>query len=144
MVQTAPYGSWQSPITPELITKAAPGLDQPQWDNGNLYWLESRPWENGRNVVMRRDGKGAISDALPAPLGARNKVHEYGGAPYVVADDVLYFCLDADQRIYRLPLNDTNALPEPLTPKDASLRFADFCIDAANQLLICEIGRAHV
>ena len=115
MTQTSPYGSWKSPITPELITKAAPGLDQPQMDGDNLYWLESRPWESGRNVVMRRSADGIISDVLPAPLGARSKVHEYGGAPYLVADNVLYFCLDADQRIYRLALDNEGALPEPLT-----------------------------
>ncbi|MDM3870211.1 prolyl oligopeptidase family serine peptidase [Porticoccus sp. W117] len=136
-MKTASYGSWKSPITPQLITKAAPGLDQPHWDNGNLYWLESRPWESGRNVVMRRSADGTVSDVLPAPLGARSKVHEYGGAPYLVADDVLYFCLDADQRIYHLPVNNEGALPEPLTPEDDSLRYADFCIDVTNQQLIC-------
>ena len=137
MTQTSPYGSWKSPITPELITKAAPGLDQPMVDGDNLYWLESRPWESGRNVVMRCSADGTISDVLPAPLGARSKVHEYGGAPYLVADNVLYFCLDADQRIYRLALDSEGALPEPLTPENNSLRYADFCINTDHQQLIC-------
>ena len=144
-MKTAPYGSWKSPLTPELITRAAPGLDQPQYDGDTLYWLESRPWEGGRNVVMRQQASGAIDDALPAPLGAHSRVHEYGGAPYLVADNVLYFCLDADQRIYRLVLannkengkESSKALPEPLTPEDRTLRFADFCLDSRNQQLLC-------
>ncbi|TNF04993.1 MAG: S9 family peptidase [Gammaproteobacteria bacterium] len=136
MTTTAPFGCWSSPIVPELLTNGLPGYAFPQFDNGNLYWLETRPWENGRSVIVCRHADGTVEDALPAPLSCRSKVHEYGGSPYIVSEDVLYFCLYDDQRVYALPLDDPKALPQPITP-DAKFCFADFCIDSARQRLIC-------
>ncbi|WP_461483457.1 TolB-like translocation protein, partial [Porticoccus sp.] len=136
MTTTAPFGCWASPIVPELLTNGLPGYAFPQFDNGNLYWLETRPWENGRSVVVRRRADGAIEDALPAPLSCRSKVHEYGGSPYIVSGNVMYFCLYDDQRVYALTLDDPEALPQPITP-DAKYCFADFCVDQTRQRLIC-------
>lgn len=137
-VQTkvAPYGSWVSPINPEQLSASTPSYAFPCQDGDSLYWVESRPWENGRAVVVRRDGRGNISDALPAPLNARSKVHEYGGTPYIVIDDCLYFCLYDDQRIYCLDLTSDNAIPTPITPEN-DYRYADFCYDAHRERLIC-------
>jgi dipeptidyl aminopeptidase/acylaminoacyl peptidase len=142
MKQTKSFGSWKSPITAELVTKAAPSLDQPQFDSGNLYWLESRPWENGRCVIMRRQANGVIEDALPVPLGARSRVHEYGGAPYLVTDNVIYFCLDHDQRVYRFDLSLQHPQPEALTAND-NRRYTDLALDKHHQRLIatCEEHR---
>ncbi|WP_461519336.1 S9 family peptidase [Porticoccus sp.] len=136
MTTTAPYGSWASPIVPSLLTNAAPGYAFPQFDGGNLYWLESRPWENGRSVVVCKTADGMTKDALPAPLSSRSKVHEYGGSPYLVVEDILYFCLYDDQRIYAINLQDPQPLPRPLTPENDFL-YADFCFDHRHQRLIC-------
>ena len=68
MTTTAPFGCWSSPIVPELLTNGLPGYAFPQFDNGNLYWLETRPWENGRSVIVCRHADGTVEDALPAPL----------------------------------------------------------------------------
>jgi hypothetical protein len=105
-------------------------------DRGNLYWLESRPWENGRSVIVQKDPQGNVRDVLKAPLSARSKVHEYGGTPYLVADDTLYFCLQDDQRLYAQDLSVLDAIPRPLTP-ESDYRFADFCLDRKHQRLIC-------
>ena len=159
---TAPCGSWPSPITPELAANAAGTLDYPIADGDYLYWIESRPEDKGRNTIMRTrrppfsdaeplansrllaDIEGIIEDLLPSPLNVRSRVHEYGGQPYTVKNGILYFVLQDDQRIYQL---DTNApktlsqpLPQPLTPADQGLRFAELCIDTQHQRLIavCE------
>jgi dipeptidyl aminopeptidase/acylaminoacyl peptidase len=134
--KVAPYGSWQSPINPEQLSASSPAYAFPCRDGDNLYWLESRPWENGRAVVVKRNTQGAISDALPAPLNARSKVHEYGGTPYIVIDDRLYFCLYDDQRIYCLDLTSKNAIPTPITTEN-NYRYADFCYDPHRERLIC-------
>lgn len=45
---TAPYGSWKSPITAEVVTGASKRLGGTAVDgNGRLIWLESRPTESG-------------------------------------------------------------------------------------------------
>ncbi|WP_438951994.1 S9 family peptidase [Porticoccus sp.] len=136
MPLTAPYGSWSSPVVPDLLTRSVPGFAWPRVDGDNLYWLESRPWENGRSVVIQKDLQGNIRDVLNAPLSVRSRVHEYGGTPYLVADNMLYFCLQDDQRLYAQNLANSHALPVPLTP-EGDYRFADFCLDQKRQRLIC-------
>ena len=49
------YGSWPSPVSAELITRAAPGLNFVQSHEQCLYWVESRPWDAGRCVIMQRN-----------------------------------------------------------------------------------------
>jgi dipeptidyl aminopeptidase/acylaminoacyl peptidase len=126
-MQTAPYGSWLSPITSNLIVAQSVGLSEVRLDGGDIYWLESRPQEAGRSVVVsQRTGK----DVLPAPFNARTRVHEYGGGARTVADGVLYFSHFADQRLYSL--TPGAAEPQPLTPEGpekGALRYADGVID---------------
>jgi len=132
------FGSWPSPISAELITRAAPGLNCLQSYGDNLYWVESRPWEGGRNVIMCRQADGTIKDLLPKPYSHSSRVHEYGGMAYALTDDSLYFVNATDQRIYKTDLNGEG---EPLPITGLSLqRFADLIIDRKNQCLIavCE------
>src|SRR5947209_5028355 len=67
--QTAPYGSWSSPITSDLIVASTIGLSGIQLDGADVYWLESRPQENGRSVIVRRAADGASADVTP-PVAA--------------------------------------------------------------------------
>src|SRR5438874_3612567 len=84
--RVAPYGSWKSPITSDLVVAATIGLGSIILDEPDIYWTELRPLEGGRNVIVRRTPDGRISDALPAPFNARTRVHEYGGGSCVVHD----------------------------------------------------------
>ncbi len=59
MVAVAGYGSWRSPITAELVSGAQVGLAQPRLDRDTAYWLEVRPEEGGRTVLVRRPIGGA-------------------------------------------------------------------------------------
>ena len=53
--KTAPVGEWESPITSELITSQSISLGAPVIaPDGHLYWLEGRPTEGGRQVLVRR------------------------------------------------------------------------------------------
>lgn len=133
---TAPYGSWSSPVSGDLLTAAAVRLSEPRIDGDAIYWLESRPREKGRNALVRRDAGGSIRDILPAPLNCRSRVHEYGGGSYCVAADIVYFVLFDDQRIYKLDTRRQPPLPQPLTPAGPH-RYADLCLDRRRQRLIC-------
>ena len=132
------FGSWPSPISAELITRAAPGLNCLQSHDDSLFWVESRPWEGGRNVIMCRQADGSIKDLLPKPYSHSSRVHEYGGMAYALSDESLYFVNASDQRIYKTSLSGEG---EPLAITGLSLqRFADLIIDRNNQRLIavCE------
>ena len=62
------------------------GLVSPRIDGDDVYWIENRPAEAGRSVVVRRAADGTITDAIPAAFNARTRVHEYGGGAYTVRD----------------------------------------------------------
>src|SRR5438067_13051206 len=110
--RVAPYGSWRSPISSDLIASATIGLGQIALDGEDVYWAESRPAEGGRIVVVRRGPNGEVVEVTPAPFNARTRVHEYGGGAFVVADGTVYFSNFADQRIYRVPALTPRPLPE--------------------------------
>ncbi|RIK43199.1 MAG: peptidase [Chloroflexi bacterium] len=124
-MSVAPYGSWRSPITSDLIATGSIRLGEVSFQNGVVYWLESRPTEEGRYVVMRRKADGTIEDATPPGTNARTMVHEYGGGAYLVAGDTIFFTDWSDQRLYRRDRGDD---PWPITPQPEipyGLRYAD-------------------
>ena len=84
--KTAPYGSWKSPITSDLIVAQSISLSDVRLDGGNVYWLEGRPQEQGRNVVVHGGERMAPTDLTPPPFNARTRVHEYGGGSWTVTD----------------------------------------------------------
>src|SRR4030042_1658475 len=97
----APYGSWKSPITSKLIASGTIGLTQIELDGEDVYWVEMRPTEGGRYVIVRRTPDGRTADVTPAPFNARTRVHEYGGGGYLVADGTIYFSNFPTQRRFR-------------------------------------------
>ncbi|MCL6516060.1 prolyl oligopeptidase family serine peptidase [Alicyclobacillus sp.] len=130
--KTAPYGSWKSPITSDLIVQASIGLESLAWDGADLYWLESRPREGGRNVLMRRTAAGGVEEVTPAPFNVRTRVHEYGGGAWVVSNGRLVFSNFEDNRLY---IREADGRIRPLT-EDSRLRYADGVIDQRRGLWI--------
>ncbi len=139
MAVSAPYGSWDSPITPAMLTHAGVGLGEVTADGSDLYWVESRPTEAGRSVIVRRTPDGAIEDVSPPGFNSRTRVHEYGGGAYAVRAGVVISSSFQDQRVYRLDGAD----PRPITPEPglpAGDRFADF---AFHHNLIIGVRERH-
>lgn len=134
-VKTAPYGSWRSPLTARQLAGDTLSFGHVTFDGHTPYWSESRPREGGRQTLMRwLDGR--TEEILPAPWSARSRAHEYGGGAFTVADGVVYFCHNADQRIYAFR---PGKVPHPLTP-ETSTRYADLLVDARRQRLIAVAG----
>lgn len=123
--QVAPYGSWRSPITSQLIAAETIGLTEIALDGDDIYWIEMRPAEGGRYVVVRRMPDGGMADITPLPFNARTRVHEYGGGAFLAAEGTVYFSNFTDQRLYR---QDPGCEPRPITPEE-DLRHADGVID---------------
>jgi len=136
---TALFGAWESPITSKSLTEAVVGLGETRFDsNGDLYWVESRPTEGGRSVIVKRDTQsGSTMDVTPMGFNARTRVHEYGGGAFTVSQGVVYFSNFQDQRLYA-QLAFPGAEPLPLTP-EGKLRFADAAVDAPRERLICVV-----
>jgi dipeptidyl aminopeptidase/acylaminoacyl peptidase len=124
--RTLPYGSWPTPITSELVVRAAARLGEVVVDGTDVWWAESRPSEGGRTVLVRRAADGTTTDLLPPPWNARTRVHEYGGGAWTVAGGVVWFTDFADQRLYRVAAGEGEPVAvtaEPALP--AGVRHAD-------------------
>ena len=157
--QDLPYGSWPSPITAKFITSSSVRLGSLSMDSeGELYWLEGRPQEKGRQVVVRYCGEAATSakatasrpaaserggvDCTPAEANVRTRVHEYGGGAYVLdASGHIIYSDFASQRLYRTSSTDASDEPTCLTPEAACpgkrFRFADGIVEPGGKRLVC-------
>ena len=122
----APYGSWRSPISSDVIVRGVVGLAEVVIDGRDVYWLESRPDEGGRNVVVYLTPDGRTEDVTPQPLNARTRVHEYGGGGFTANRGTVYFSNFADQRLYRQPPGEE---PQTLTAENGH-RYSDMVVDA--------------
>ena len=132
-IKTAPYGSWKSPITSDLIVSGTINLGDISKDSEEIYWIESRPMEGGRYVLIKRSPDGSTQEITPKPYNVRTRVHEYGGAAYRVYNGTVYFSNFSDQRLYR---QAPGSEPAPVTP-EADYRYADARIDERRNRLIC-------
>jgi hypothetical protein len=136
-VTTAPFGSWPTPITSELVVAAAVRLSGLHTDGADVVWAEGRPAEGGRTQLVRRAPDGTTTDLLPDGMDARTAVHEYGGGAWWLRDGVVWFSDWSDQRLYRLAPGDA---PEPLTPEPATPRgdrFADGDVAPDGATIVC-------
>lgn len=133
----AAYGSWVSPISSELAAAGSLRLSSPQIDGPDRYWLEGRPQEGGRVVLVRRRPDGTAADVTPPSFSVRSRVHEYGGGAYLVAGGRVYFSNHRDQRLW---LQAPGSDPVPLTGQPAegtSVRYADARLVADQEWLVC-------
>jgi dipeptidyl aminopeptidase/acylaminoacyl peptidase len=119
LAEQRPYGAWASPITAASLAEGGIGLADLRVANGQLYWLETRPAEGGRLVIMTQDG-GSVRQLTPESFNVRTRVHEYGGASFVVAPGGIWFSHFRDQKLY---WQAPDAAPEALTPE--GYRYAD-------------------
>jgi dipeptidyl aminopeptidase/acylaminoacyl peptidase len=94
-----PCGTWPSPLTPEAIATGAVAIGHVGAACGTLYWVEDRPTEKGRSVMMARRPDGVIEELLDSASSTRSRVHEYGGRPWTVVGDRLVVSRFGDQHL---------------------------------------------
>jgi dipeptidyl aminopeptidase/acylaminoacyl peptidase len=131
--QKATFGSWESPITTDLMLGDSVGLGEISVFNGNVYWIEMRPQEKGRYVIVKQAPDGQQTDVIPAEFNARTRVHEYGGGSYLVTEKGLVFSNFSDQALY---LIDNDYKCSKLT-NNKTCRYADMVYDKTYNRLIC-------
>ena len=128
----APCGTWTSPVTARVVAAAATRLSGVTVDGDDIYWVEGRPAESGRSVIVKRGADGVIADATPPGTNARTRVHEYGGAAYAVSKATIYYTEFADQRVYELA---PGGVPKPITPA-GKWYYADAVLDPIRRRLV--------
>jgi dipeptidyl aminopeptidase/acylaminoacyl peptidase len=113
-VRDLPFGTWPSPLSPDAVAAGQVILDEVRVDGRDTWWLEGRPAEGGRTVLVRHGGDGA-RDVVGAPWDVRSRVHEYGGGAYAVAGGTVVFSHVGDGRLRRLDPGAEH--PVPVTPE---------------------------
>lgn len=142
MSPRAAYGTWRSPISAARIAAGSVSLSGPRFGPGeDVIWLEGRPTEGGRCVLVRRSPDGALADLTPADFNVRSRVHEYGGGPWAIAGETIVCSGYADQRLHRIDLGSGEATaPEPITAEPqtpGAVRFADADPAPDGTLAVC-------
>ncbi|MXW01725.1 MAG: S9 family peptidase [Holophagales bacterium] len=133
---TTPYGAWPSPISAQSVAEGARRIDDLAAAGDSVCWLERRPEEGGRNVLVCRDPDGATRTLTPDGFDVRSRVHEYGGGAFRIVGAGVgapahAFVSFADQRVYLATAHTTI----PLTPADNS-RYADLVLDPHRHRLL--------
>src|ERR1700722_14513219 len=128
----AASGVWPSPISARQAAAGRLRLSDVQLDGSDAYWVEGRPTEGGRCVIVR-DRDGVSTDLIAAPFSARTGVHEYGGAAMCVQTGTVYFANASDRRLYRI----IDGEPETVTEDVGDLRNANLEIDASRARIVC-------
>jgi dipeptidyl aminopeptidase/acylaminoacyl peptidase len=130
--EDAEPGLWSSPISAPAAAAGRLRIGDVQLDGGDVYWIEGRPAEGGRCVIVReRDGVAA--DLIEPPFSARTRVHEYGGGAMHAHGGAVYFSNGDDARVYKLG----HGAPEPMTPAIGDVRYADFDVDPSRARIVC-------
>jgi dipeptidyl aminopeptidase/acylaminoacyl peptidase len=135
----APYGSWSSPITLDLVAdEGGVAYGYLSVDAEGLYWLESRPTEQGRQALVFLPHGGSAVDVVPAGFNVRSRVHEYGGGAWFRDGGTVYCSNFDDSRLYRI--DRPGAEPRPITPEPPTphaWRYADGRVFADGRLIVC-------
>ncbi len=130
MLVTAPYGSWSSPISTEVITSDAVGLVGGCMDGDDVYWVESHASQKGRASLWRLGPDGARTELTP-DHNVRSAVHEYGGGAWSVADGVAVFVAFPSQVVHVV---ERGAAPRPITP-EGKLRYGGLVVAPGSRSL---------
>ena len=139
-----PYGAWPSPILAADVVEGGLRLSGAAMIGDEVWWVEGRPAEGGRQTIVRRRSDGSTVDVLPAPWNARSRVHEYGGSSWLAVPTdgghLVVFANYADQRLYRV----VDDAIEPLTPAThSSVRYAEPTLGPGGTEIWC-VRESHV
>ncbi|KAK8386695.1 hypothetical protein O3P69_017866 [Scylla paramamosain] len=119
----APYGSWPSPITSNLVTEPISAVvEPPRIDpiTGLVFWSEE---VNGRRAVYHFDPDTRKVVRWTGPdYDVVSRVHEYGGGSFTVYNNTLFFSRGEDDALYRQ--DGPEAQPSRLTHGQKK-RYAD-------------------
>jgi len=120
MSPQAPFGTWDSPLQVADVAAQRVSRYALASDGEALLWLEGRPEEAGR-VVLVRAALGAEPGVVSPPGSSiRSRVHEYGGGAWclVARSDggpSFAYVEERSQRVHLMSAERTE--PVPLTPE---------------------------
>jgi len=125
-------GTWPSPLSAESAAEGSVTLGFAGAANGVLYWIEGRPAERGRSVLMALDPAGRVFEVNAQDIDVRTRVHEYGGLPWAVVGKSVVV---SEQRDQRLRVVHEDGRVDALTPEGC--RYADGASTGDAATMVC-------
>lgn len=145
----APYGTWKSPISADLLAQKRLTFGEiavvaQQRSHADIAYVENRPWEKGRAALIHQRvalaaGRPAVTvegegwDVTLGKFNARSGVHEYGGgalAPAQPGSGKVLFSDITSSSVYEAAsaASTSNSTDDPreVTPTSAVMRYGDF------------------
>ena len=129
----APYGTWKSPVSLEMVAHGSINLLRVVLDGLDTYWAEVRPAEDGRTVIVKRSPDNEVRDIIPPGFSSVSMVNEYGTRSFTVSGGVVYFSNSEDQRVYRQRPGEQ---PVAITP-EGDFRYGSKVLDRGRARIIC-------
>ncbi|KUJ07635.1 alpha/beta-hydrolase [Mollisia scopiformis] len=142
--KTAPYGTWTSPITTEIVSGSSLSFSEVHVNptNGSIYLIEGRPAEKGRAAIVEvKDGSSV--DLVPADFNLRTKVHEYGGGAAATSSDgsIVFNDFYSDSVFLLTPTGEVKKIL-PGAP-ESKLRYANFDVHPNAHEIIAAVQEEH-
>jgi len=137
------YIDWQSSLSLEQVFAEGESFTYPTpFGDGFIYLTELKS-EKNRSALMYSSEQGDHC-ITPLPFSLRTRVNEYGGKPFWLFGDTLYFANQQDQCIYCQKLTITSSelvfsSPQRVTPKptsDCILMYTDLVMLSTTKLLV--------
>ncbi|MBB1486758.1 S9 family peptidase [Oceanospirillum sediminis] len=97
-------------ISPEQVVRGQAQLSFPLLTQEGQFWLQHHAEENPLTDLIWIPDSGHGQEAmtlLPEGYGVRSKVHEYGGMPYTLAENQLFWVDEHSQQILTAFLSDS-------------------------------------
>jgi dipeptidyl aminopeptidase/acylaminoacyl peptidase len=133
---TTAYGAWVSPITAASIFEASDNVSYLTVEDEQLYFVESKASANGKSLLFKLNKSNVAIQLTSSKVSVRSRVHEYGGRPYLVSGEHIYYSEFSDQKIYHIsPDSLPDSPPEAITSQ--GLRYMECIVDQNNSRLIC-------
>lgn len=130
----APYGSWPSEISAQIVAQKGIRLGHMQAYQGKAYWLESRPQEQGRSLIVAHDGE-QPSEMTAVDFNVGSKAHEYGGGDFVVCQYGIVMSHRDSQEVYLQDFSGTCRAVTQISTEHDQHRFADYCVMPNNPVV---------
>ncbi len=133
-MQTMSYGAWPSSFSIENLVSKKPSFSFLQKEGSKLYWIEKRGEEGGRSTLCSLDVQTKKIREETVGYDLRCRVNEYGGSPFHVAGNLLFFT-DSSGAIH---IKEEGLIR--LLHKSKEKRYGSFCFDAKRKRLyaVCE------
>ncbi|KAN0063302.1 hypothetical protein ACQY0O_004466 [Thecaphora frezii] len=129
----APYGTWDSPITADLLVQKRITFGEilvPTTNNDHpeVVFVENRPFESGRAALLHtRNGSAHdATDLTGGKYNVRSGVHEYGGGAAAVLADGSFLFTDYNPKAFDVLRTSLDDEPHVVTPEEPAHRYADF------------------